>query len=493
VKNSIIEISKKKGKSGRTPIRMILHEIHTDESLYNKNGITWVKDYCEQNLESVKGMPLVAQFLDEDRTIPYGGHGNMVVEENKVIFEDSLVVGSFEEGIIVEGIEVNGKTIDAVVGIGYVYDQRFPKLVEYLQEEHDAGNPVEGSVEICADQSKGNTKIVYDGGWKEHGRKPQVFEYSGHALIIGQTPADDSALMLELNSYLGKAGDKQDMKVLVKQTSIEINKLSFDDIATLVTRAFNAAMGIKTDGCYYYDSEYYIHKFYPVSSEVIMRRWKDPGEYFMTTYKVENAVVTIGDIVKVEENWSPVSGASTVEVNALKIKETIDKPKEGGNSLVGVEELNAKIAELSKKLSDLGAEKDDKIAELNELLVNANKSLTEANNKKNELEVECNGYKEELNKIEAQKKQAEVNAYFDSEIPKNNFEANEVESLKGYVEKCDLDGLKKAEAELIVQKFKANATKPVETNTADKNTNLFFATKVEKIDDVEAGKSLFNK
>ncbi|MDD3383939.1 MAG: hypothetical protein PHX46_03935, partial [Bacilli bacterium] len=246
MQNSIIEISKKKSKAGRTPITMILHKINKDDTECNKNGITWVREYCENNIDSIKGMQLVAQFLDSDHEIPFGDHGNIkIIEENKVIFEDSLVVGSFMKGEIVENIEINGETIDAVVGKGYIYDQRFPSLVSYLQEQYDNGNSVEGSVEISAAKSLGNEKIIYDGGWKEKFRKPQIFEYSGHALVIGTSPADSSALMLELNSYRKKEGENKNMNknIINKGAVIEMNKLNYYDICSLITRAFNKAMG----------------------------------------------------------------------------------------------------------------------------------------------------------------------------------------------------------------------------------------------------------
>ena len=284
--NSIIEINKKKAKAGRTPVKLILHKLHKDESEYNRNGISWIREHCENNIDSIKGMQLVTQFLDNEHEIPFGDHGNMIIEENKVIFEDSLVVGSFIKGYIAENLEINGEIIDAVVGEGYVYNQRFPKLIDYLQEEYDNGNSVEGSVEICADESKGNTKIIYDDGWKEKGRIPKDFQYSGHALVIGSVPADDSALMLELNSYRKKEGESQKMSIVNKGVTIEMNKLNFDDIGCLVTKAFNRAMGNNSE--YYYDYNYEIYRFYPETSELVFRKWQDPGNYYMTTYKVEN-------------------------------------------------------------------------------------------------------------------------------------------------------------------------------------------------------------
>lgn len=486
--NSIIEINKKKSKAGRTPISMILHKLYKDETEYNSNGISWNKSYCEVNLDSIQGMPLVAQFLDGDNTIPVGGHGNMVVEDEKIIFEDSLVVGSFEKGYVAEGIEINGETIDAVVGTGYIYDQRFPELVSYLQEQVENNNIVEGSVEICANKSKGYKKIVYDGGWKEKGRIPQEYQYSGHAFIITDVPADSSAVLLELNSYKKKEGEN------LKGNIIELNKISYDDIATLITRAINKAMG---ESSYYGD--YYIHKFYPVDSQVVFRKWQDVAIYYSTTYKIENSTITIGDIIKVEEDWKPVSNSEPVEVNAKRIKEII----KGGNTNMEelirekdkkIEELTNQLSEVNTKNSELTSkveELDSKVNELNSTLVEVNKTLEDTKKEKETLTVEVNSLKEYKENKETEIKKAEVNTYFETEIPKNGFEEAEVNDLKEFVEKCDLEGLKEAEADLIVKKFK-EIKRDVSTETNSKNDNLFFSTKEEKIDDVEAGKALFN-
>jgi len=483
--NSIIEISKKKAKAGRTPVKLVLHNLPKTEDESNKNGIHWVKEYCEDNIDTIAGMQLVAQFLDDKHEIPFGSHGNMVLEENQVIFEDSLVVGSFEKGYVAEGIEVNGEIIDAVVGEGYIYNQRFPKLVEFLQEQYDNQIPVEGSVEICASASKGNTKIIYDGGYKEQGRRPQVFDYSGHALVIGEVPADCSAVLMELNSYRKK---EESVSKIKDGTAVEINKMSYDDIATLVTRSFNLAMGTG-----YYT--YYVHRFYPETGEVVLRNWDDAGVYYMTTYQIDKTVVKIGDIVKVEEDWKPVSQSTPVEVNATKIKEYLQK--EGGSSQMNVEELNNKISELNVQVTDLNtkvtgleaeiAEKNSKIAELEGTLVEANKSLEETKAKFTEVETEVNAYREKEQAAAAEQKKAEVNAYFENEIPKNHFEEAEVNTLKEFVEKCDLEGLKNAEKDLVFKRFKEGKLS-IETNTKE----LFFHVKEPKLNDVEAGKALFN-
>lgn len=502
INNSIIEISKKTSKAGRTPISFILHEIYDSDKKYNSNGISWKKEYVEENIDSVKTMPLVAQFLDDDNTIPFGGHGELNSKDGKITFEDSLVVGAFDDAYIDENIEINGKTITGLVAKGYIFDQRFPELVEYLQEQYDNGNPVESSVEICADKSKGNTKILYDGGWKEKGRIPEVYQYSGHALVIGVEPSDKSALMLELNSKLNNNTRKEDNNLPI----IELNEMNIDDISTLIENAFNRKFNEGKEDYHYY----YIHKFYPTNSTFVMKSWGDVGQYYKSSYSVENSKVIIGDIIKVSESWQPEDGTKPVEVNSSLINILNNQKKEDKNKMDEkiVLELNQKIEDkineinsLTKSLEDKGVEinsltksleerqteinnltekaneLEGKVAELNTTIVEVNKLLESEKLEKESLTVEVNAFREEKIKMETEEKVAEVNSYFETEIVKNGFEESEINSLKTFVEAVDLDGLKKAEAELCAKKFKemiALNDTSVETNT---KTDMFISIK----------------
>ena len=508
-KNSVIEISKKTSMAGRTPIKLILHQIHKDSTDYNGNGIHWDKGFTENNIGSVKGMPLVAQFMDNENKIPFGSHGDMVVEENRVIFEDSLVVGSFESAYIAENIEVNNEIIDALVGVGYVYDQRFPELIDYLQEEYDSGNSVEGSIEICADKSLGNKKIIYDGGWKEKNRIPKSYQYSGHALVIGEVPADHNALLLELNTLKKKEvnilPDNLDNK---DKTIIEVNAMNYNDISMIVESKFNKKQNIDESNYSYY----YVHKFYPTISTFIMKSWDKTGEYLQVTYTVENGEVKLGDIInKVEEDWKPLNGEESVEVNTpvknilnnqtkeeskkmdekivLELNQKIEDKINEINALTkSVEQKETEINSLTKSLEEKATEintltekatqLDEKVIELNTSIVEVNKLLESEKAEKESLTVEVNSFREAKIKTESDAKIAEVNAYFDTEISKNGFEESEVNSLKTFVESIDLEGLKKAEAELCAKKFKemiANNETSVETNAI--NNNMFISIK----------------
>ena len=73
------ELSKKVSKNGRRHFKVILNEIYPDScvdesngvgTVYNKNGITWIREYCENALPSIHGMSLKCVFLVPERTLP---------------------------------------------------------------------------------------------------------------------------------------------------------------------------------------------------------------------------------------------------------------------------------------------------------------------------------------------------------------------------------------------------------------------------------------
>lgn len=99
-------------QNGRRHFRLILHEIYPDScidesngvgTIYNENGLTWIREYCEAALPSIKGMSLKCEFLDDERTSLYG-HGVTDVKGSLPTFEDATMVGYFERGYI-EDIE----------------------------------------------------------------------------------------------------------------------------------------------------------------------------------------------------------------------------------------------------------------------------------------------------------------------------------------------------------------------------------------------------
>lgn len=197
-KVDFFEMSSRNSKGGRRKIKMSLLEIHQDDSSTNKNGLHWKEDYIINNLESIKGMPICAEFLDEDKSSPFG-HGLTGIDskENQPLFENSECVGHIETAYPTT-IEINGVSKRILCGEGYVYQQRYPRFVEWLKENLKSGN-VMSSIEIMGKPENDN-KIMYENNSVDKNfRTPMVFDFTGTA-ILSIEPADNSALVLQMNS-----------------------------------------------------------------------------------------------------------------------------------------------------------------------------------------------------------------------------------------------------------------------------------------------------
>lgn len=205
---------------GRRRIKVVLHEIYPDRTHWNRNGITYLEQYTRDNADSIKGMPLCAEFLDDDKDVPYG-HGLTGYIKNMPVFEDSVQVGSFEDWSI-EDVEIDGEMRRCLCAIGYINESRYPKFVEWLEKQIESGSPVYGSVEMTGTKDN-DGEIIYEDGWKEKGRVPMIYDYIGHCLI-SITPADDAALMLSFDMVRSEFDDVFDKEKVESCTS------DFDDI-----------------------------------------------------------------------------------------------------------------------------------------------------------------------------------------------------------------------------------------------------------------------
>ena len=191
--NKILEINKRISKGGRKNIRMVLLTIH-EEGEMNRNGITWVEQYVLDNLESIKGIPICATFLDEDKEDLYD-HGYTETVESEDGKSEPLFLNSESVGVIedakIEVIEIDGETKKVLVGYGYIFCQRYPNLCEKLES-----SKVKSSIEIMG-TDENDRKIIYDGGYKEKGIKPMVFDFTGTCLL-GVLEADENCYVLEV-------------------------------------------------------------------------------------------------------------------------------------------------------------------------------------------------------------------------------------------------------------------------------------------------------
>lgn len=236
----IFELSQKENKNGRRKFKVILYQIYPDDCIdevnevgtkFNLNGITWIEEYCSQALPSIKGMSLRCEFLDEERT-ELCGHGDTGVIDGLPIFENAVVIGTFDEGYIDDVTLPNGETIRACIGVGTIDGCCYHNFCEKLEQDMADGNLLHGSIEIM--KTNDNDGIVYKYGYKDEGRIPMIFEHSGYALL-GVRPADPAATILELNE---KHNDN---------TKEEVTSMNETEIKNLITQTIESVSAVQAE------------------------------------------------------------------------------------------------------------------------------------------------------------------------------------------------------------------------------------------------------
>ena len=223
----ILEISKKANRAGRVPIKIALLKIHDDAEETNLNGLHWDETYVTNAIESLKMMPICAEFCTEDKDVPVG-HGLTGSETNEKgldepIFENSEAVGVIENGSI-ETVEINGEEIKALCGSGYLFNQRYPKFVKWVRANHALGN-VDTSIEIVGLESNANKIVYLEDEPKEEFRTPCEFSFSGTA-ILSVTPSDSNAIVLEIAQKKEQEEivmNEKEMRDLIVATITETN------------------------------------------------------------------------------------------------------------------------------------------------------------------------------------------------------------------------------------------------------------------------------
>lgn len=304
----IYELSSERQITGRRRFKAALHEIHPSHDVWQTNGISWDEQYTLNNLDSVKDMSICVEFLSEERRLPYG-HGLTEIRDNMPLLEGATVVGHCDKGYISE-VEIEGVTKKVLVAEGYIDEMRYPKFVAWLQETL-ANGTVKGSVEIVG-HSENDNRIIYDGGWKKEGRVPQIYDYSGYA-ILGISPADDAAIVMELNN---KTENNKEETVMDEQTKKEISKMFADSVAEMNSR------------------------------------W---DEYWAKLAAKDAEIAQLK--VAIEEKETEIA---RVEAEKEQLRADFEAQE------AGISETNAKLTEANAKIAEL--EKSQKLAELNSAL-----------------------------------------------------------------------------------------------------------------------------
>ncbi len=221
------ELSEKKYKDGKRPFSAILYELQPPECVvgnvgtkYNKNGITFLEEYCTTRLESIKDMSVTVEFINPERT-QISGHGLTGIEDGMPVFNNATTVGHFTDGYI-DDIDTEDGTKRVVIGKGYLDEMRYYGFVKQLETDLANGISVDGSIEIY--KAEGNDGIVYkNGNPKETGRIPTEFIHSGWTMVMN--PADTTSTLLELNQKKENEEEKEVMEFNMDDIKNEIHSV----------------------------------------------------------------------------------------------------------------------------------------------------------------------------------------------------------------------------------------------------------------------------
>ena len=239
IQTRICELSESQARGGKRPIKMILHRIMDTPDDYQDNGISWKEEYVREAIKRIAPAEIIVDYLDKGMTADeteIAGHGLIgqgVDYDGKpmpMFSTTSEVVGSIT-GAEVATVDIDGVPTKVLLAEGVLYEHRCPGLVDYLKREIPNGN-VMGSVEIVGTPENNNV-IVYEDGYKEHGRVPMQYEYSGYAILSGSVPpADASSRVLELNNKEDGSMDETKLRGFVDEIKTELHAV-LDDKANL--------------------------------------------------------------------------------------------------------------------------------------------------------------------------------------------------------------------------------------------------------------------
>nr|DAQ68708.1 MAG TPA: hypothetical protein [Caudoviricetes sp.] len=211
----LFEINQKQEeKTGYKRFKLVVAEVYDSSCIvdeagtqYNDNGITWIDEYVEAAKETLVDSSVTVEFADDTKT-DILGHGEIDEYKDGVpIFKNATIIGHFDRAYLSEitenedGIDITKKVL---IGEGTLDYMRYSDCIDLLSEKLSNEETIYGSVELI--RTKENEGIVYLYGYKDKGRIPTEFEFSGFSILGGGVmPADCKSTLLELNKK-----DKED-------------------------------------------------------------------------------------------------------------------------------------------------------------------------------------------------------------------------------------------------------------------------------------------
>lgn len=312
----VFELSSKKYKNGRRPFTAILYELQPPDCVvddvgtqFNRNGITFLEEYCAPQLDSIKDMSVTVAFLDEERTM-ICDHGDTAIEDGFPTFDNATTVGHFTEGYICD-MDIDGETKRVVCGKGFLDEMRYHAFVAELESQLQNGNVINGSIEIY--KSEGNDTILYKNGCIPQGRIPTEFIHSGWAMVL--SPSDSTSTLLELNSQ--------------KQENKEEEHMTEQEVMAAVQKAISETNSVKAE------SETTI-------AELNAQLEEKDNKILELNATVEQVQKALDDLKKEQESYWDERAALERELGELKAEKRLS---ELNTAIAGYSEDEQKYAE----------------------------------------------------------------------------------------------------------------------------------------------------
>ena len=386
----LFEINNKQDKkTGYKRFKLILAEIYDKSCIvdetgtkYNDNGITWIDEYVENVKDTLIGSSVTVEFADDSKT-DILGHGETGQYKDGVpLLSNATTIGHFDKSYIDEVTDNDGETKKVFVGEGTLDYMRYSDCIDLLSEKLSNNETIYGSVEIV--RTENNPALVYLYGYKDIGRIPTEFEFSGYALLgCGVQPSDHTASLLELNNKNNKNEEEiitMDEKTLgmitdsIKATISECNSKN-EEFESKITE-LNSALEIKTNENN--DLSDKIEKLQKAIQEMETEREsfyaeRDALEKELGALKAEKRLAEMNTaLANFTDEQKEYAKAEIEAFNADPIKSEINsitsKIYEGiGKATIASETEKAKvIAEQNSKKIDIFADVDDTSANNND-------------------------------------------------------------------------------------------------------------------------------
>lgn len=374
--------NKQEKKTGYKRFKLILAEIYDKSCIvdetgtkYNDNGITWIDEYVENVKDTLIGSSVTVEFADDSKT-DILGHGETGQYKDGVpLLSNATTIGHFDKSYIDKVTDDDGETKKVFVGEGTLDYMRYSDCIDLLSEKLSNNETIYGSVEIV--RTENNPALVYLYGYKDIGRIPTEFEFSGYALLgCGVQPSDHTASLIELNNKNNKNEEEiitMDEKTLgmitdsIKATISECNSKN-EEFESKITE-LNSALEIKTNENN--DLSDKIEKLQKAIQDMETEREgfyaeRDALERELGTLKAEKRLAEMNAaLANFTDEQKEYAKAEIEAFNADPIKSEINsitaKIYEGiGKATIASEAEKAKIiAEQNSKKIDIFADVDD--------------------------------------------------------------------------------------------------------------------------------------